>query len=576
MKRVLSYFGNYKLRSILSPLFKLSEATFELTVPLVVADIIDKGIASGDETYVSKRIILLFVFAVVGFISAILAQYYAATAAAGISSDIRRDLFNKIENVSVSVYEELGSSKIVTSLTSDVNQIQSGINLFLRLLLRSPFIVIGAVIMAFTISFRLALISVIAVLLLSLVVTVNMRLAIPSYKKTREGLDILADHASNGISGVRVIRGYNRTRDDYRTFERESKNLNELQKKAAGISSYLNPLTFLIINLAICLLIYRGGVNVSIGYLSQGQVVALYNYMSQILVELIKLANLIITVSRAVACAGRVETILELPDDTTGGALTFEDPSAAHRLEFKNVSFGYNGSDEAVLSDVSFAIDPGERVGIIGKTGSGKSTIGQIASGLYKVSEGAVLIDGKPIEEYSRRSVSRAIGLCLQKALMFTGTIRYNITLERDWISESDLLSAVTVSCSDDVTRSKKDGLEHRIESNGSGLSGGQKQRIGIARVLAGTPGLLILDDSTSALDAGTEKRFLNNLFGLSKRPTVIIISQKIRSVRNCDRIILLDDGKMIAAASHEELKRTSAEYRELLRLQREEENVDE
>ena len=576
MKTVLRYFGNYKLISILSPLFKLSEAAFELIVPLVIADIIDNGIPSEDSVYIQKRVLLLLLFAVTGFVCAIFAQYFAAQAAAGISSDVRRDLFNKIERLSVTDYEKLGSSGIVTSLTSDVNQIQAGINLFLRLLLRSPFIVFGAVIMALTISVRMAMISVVCVLFLGLVVSFNMKSAIPAYKKTREGLDTLAAHAGNGLTGVRVIRGYNRTTDDYGWFKNESDHLNLMQKKAAKISSYLNPLTFLIINLAICLLIYRGGVNVSTGALSQGQVVALYNYMSQILVELIKLANLIITVSRAIACAGRVEKILEMPDDATGGALSFEDPSKAHSLEFCNVSFRYYGSNEDTLTDVSFAVKPGEKIGVIGKTGSGKSTIGQIASGLYNVTSGTVLIDGNPIDEYSRKSISRAIGLCLQKALMFTGTIAYNITLGREWISDKDLDEAVSISCTDDVTASKNEGLLYEVRSNGTGLSGGQKQRIGIARAIAGRPGLLILDDSTSALDAGTERRFLKNLNTLSNPPTVIIVSQKIRTVKNCDRIIFIDNGRISAIGTHSELKSSSDEYREFLRLQREEESSNE
>ncbi|MBR1797692.1 MAG: ABC transporter ATP-binding protein [Clostridiales bacterium] len=572
MRKILRYFSNYKLRSVLSPLFKLSEATFELIVPLVIADIIDKGIVSSDISYINRRVILLLIFAVVGFVSAILAQYFAATAAAGISSDIRRDLFNKIENLSITSYERLGSAKIVTGLTSDVNQIQSGINLFLRLLLRSPFIVLGAVIMAFTISPGMALISVIAVLILGIVVALNMKLAIPSYQKTRDGLDTLAGHANNGLSGVRVIRGFNRTFDDYNSFVEESSYLNRMQKAAAKISSYLNPLTFFIINTAVCILIYRGGVNVSIGSLTQGEVVALYNYMSQILVELIKLANLIISVSRAIACAGRVGKILELPDDTNGGALVFDDPSKAHSIEFKDVSFRYDGSSEDSLSDISFVVKPGEKVGIIGKTGSGKSTVAQLASGLYPVSSGKILIDDRPIEEYSRKSFPRGVGLCLQKALMFSGTIAYNIHLGRKNIDADALAYAVNMSCTDDVINSKKEGMEYKVEANGTGLSGGQKQRIGIARTLAGRPGILILDDSTSALDAGTENRLLNNINSLSNSPTVLIVSQKVRTVRGCDRIILMDEGKIVAYGSHEELKRTSQDYNELLRLQREEE----
>ena len=574
MHRILGYFRNYKLRSVLSPLFKLSEAAFELTVPLVIADIIDKGIPSGDSAFIRNRFLLLLFFAVVGFISAILAQYFAATVACNISSDLRHDLFSKIQRLSVPEYEKIGSSKIVTGLTSDVNQIQSGINLFLRLLLRSPFIVLGAVIMAFTISARMALIFVAAVALLGMVVAFNMKSAIPSYKKTREGLDVLASHADNGLSGVRVIRGFNRSKDDYKEFMDESFSLYLFQKAAAKISSYLNPLTFLIINASICLLIYRGGVNVSVGNLTQGQVVALYNYMSQILVELIKLANLIITVSRAVACAGRAEYILELPEDDTHGTDCFAEISAPHSVEFKNVSFRYEGSTEDMISDVSFRVEPGQTIGVIGMTGSGKSTLAALASGIYKATSGSVLIDGKPVEEYSAESISNGIGLCLQKASMYTGSIVYNISLWRENVDKESLDEACRVSLADDVIASKKEGMYYNIGANGAGLSGGQKQRLGIARTIAGNPGLLIFDDSTSALDAVTERKFLNNLKTIKNKPTVILISQKIRSVKNCDRIMLLEDGKVSAFATHNELCKTSEVYKELIRLQDEGEQV--
>lgn len=576
MKRVLGYFRHYKLKSILSPLFKLSEAAFELIVPLVIADIIDNGIPSSDSTYIKNRVLLLLLFAVVGFVSAILAQYFAATAACDISSDLRRDLFSKVQRLSVSEYEKIGSSKIVTGLTSDVNQIQSGINLFLRLLLRSPFIVLGAVIMAFTISVRMALIFVAAVTSLGIVVAFNMKSAIPSYKKTREGLDVVASHAYNGLTGVRVIRGFNRSKDDYKEFMDESFRLYMFQKAAAKISSYLNPLTFLIINFSICVLIYRGGVNVSTGNLTQGQVVALYNYMSQILVELIKLANLIITVSRAAACAGRAAYILDLPEDDAHGTETFEDESRSHSVEFNHVSYCYEGSNENMISDISFAVEPGEMIGVIGMTGAGKSTLAALASGMYKATSGDVLIDGTSISEYSPASLSKAVGFCLQKASMYQGSLLYNISFWRENVDKESLDEACRIALADDVIGSKQGGLYYDVEANGAGLSGGQKQRIGIARTLAGRPGLLIFDDSTSALDAVTERKFLSNLKTVKNNPTVILISQKIRSVKNCDRIMLLEDGKISAFAPHSELCKTSSVYRELIKLQEEGEDLDE
>ncbi len=570
MKRILRYFDNYKIKSILSPLFKLSEAAFELTVPLVIADIIDNGIPSGDSSFIVKRVLLLFCFAVVGFISAICAQYFAAVAASGISGDIRHDLFGKVQSIPVPEYEKIGSSKLVTGLTSDVNQIQSGINLFLRLLLRSPFIVIGAVIMAFTISARMALIFVAAVALLGIVVALNMKVAIPAYQKTREGLDKLAAHADNGLKGVRVIRGFNRTKDDCNDFKQESLNLYICQKAAAKISSYLNPFTFFIINSAIILLIYRGGVNVSLGRLTSGQVVALYNYMSQILVELIKLANLIITVSRAAACWGRVTKILDMPVDDHFGNVVFENPEEPHSVEFRNVCFRYEESHEDLIEDVSLKIEPGQTVGVIGKTGSGKSTLAALVAGMYPATSGQVLIDGRPVSDYSHSSITRAVGLCLQKAVMYTGSIIYNISLWRDHVDKEKLDEACRVSLADDVISSKKEGLYYNISSNGSGLSGGQKQRLGIARTLAGRPGLLVFDDSTSALDAVTERKFLNNLDSIDNKPTIILISQKIRTVKNCDMIILLEDGRISDMGSHEQLCGRSPVYRELLALQEE------
>ena len=574
MKRIIRYCKRYKLKIVLSPLFKLSEAVFELIVPLVIADIIDKGIPGADGTFIRNRVFLLLLFAVVGFVSAILAQYFAATAACDITSDLRRDLFGKIKRLSVPEYEKIGSSGIVTALTSDVNQIQNGINLFLRLLLRSPFIVLGAVIMAFTISARMALIFAAAVTSLGIVVAVNMKSAIPSYRKTREGLDVVAGHADNGLSGVRVIRGFNRSKDDYKEFMDESFRLYLFQKAAAKISSYLNPLTFLIINFSICVLIYRGGVNVSLGSLTQGQVVALYNYMSQILVELIKLANLIITVSRAAACAGRASYILDLPEDDTHGSLTFDNESGAHSLEFRNVSFCYDGSSEDMISDISFKVEPGETVGIIGMTGSGKSTLAALASGMYKATSGEVLLDGTPVSQYSSESLTKAVGLCLQKASLYAGSLLYNISFWRDNVDKESLDEAIRVSVSEEIIEGKKGGLNYQIGANGAGLSGGQKQRIGIARTLAGTPGLLIFDDSTSALDAVTERKFLNNLKTVKNDPTVILISQKIRSVKNCDRILLLEDGRISAFAPHSELCRTSGLYRELIKLQSEGEDL--
>ena len=574
LKGVMKYAKGYSVQSILSPLFKLLEAVFELIVPYVIKDLIDKGIKCNDPQVIRNNVILLVVFATVGVVCAICAQYFAAAAAAGISSDVRKDLFRKIMHLSVSDYEKIGSSNIVTGLTSDVNQIQSGINLVLRLLLRSPFIVFGAVIMAFTISVRMALIFVVVVTILGVFVAFNMRRAIPAYKETRKGLDELVDATGNGLAGVKVIRGFNRSSEDYERFRERSSALNLLQKKAASISAFLNPVTFLMINLSVCFLIARGAIRVEAGDLTQGQVVALYSYMAMIIVELIKLANLIVTVSRAVACTVRVKDLLLHVDEKISDAVLIDAPHEAHSLEFRDVSFSYPDSSEETITGISFKVEKGERIGVIGITGSGKSTVAQLASGLYAPDKGEILLDGKSVEHISRDSLYKAMSLCVQKARMFTGSIGYNISLGREGISDEQIDNAIRVSCTDDVIDRKSEGKEFEVKANGAGLSGGQKQRIGIARALAGEPGLLIFDDSTSALDAATERRFLKNLKSLKDNPTMIFVSQKIKTVMDLDKILLIEDGKVSAYAPHSELIRISENYRKLCALQDEEAGV--
>ena len=570
MRTILKYFRKYRIQCFLSPLFKLSEVLFELTVPLVIRDMIDLGILGNDPDRIRRSFVILLIFAAVGFASAFFAQYFASYAASGIASDIRSDLFKRMLHLNVNNFEKIGSSNIVTGLTSDINQIQNGINLTLRLVLRSPMVVVGAVIMSFVIDPKLSLIILFAVLILAVFVALNMSRAIPSYKETRTGLDDLSGISENGLTGTRVIRGFNRTEDDYRGFEEKSLVLRARQLKSAGISSYLNPVTYLMINLAICFLIYKGGIRVDSGTLSSGSVVALYNYMTQILVELIKLANLIVTVSRAAACAGRVESMLTVIDKASGESLRIEDPHAPHELEFRDVTFRFEGNSEDTLESVSFKVERGQTIGIIGMTGSGKSTIASLAAGLYRDYEGTILIDGKKMENIGRHDLSEAVGICLQRARIFSGTIKYNITLDREDLEESDIDQAIRAACLDDVLSSKKDGAFTVLSSTGAGLSGGQKQRLGIARTLAGRPGLLILDDSTSALDAATENRFIKNILEYPGDPTTVIISQKIRSVMNADKILLMEDGKVGAFTSHEELLRTCDSYRRLYELQKE------
>lgn len=566
MKFLIKHIGKYKTASILSPVFKLLEACFELTVPLIVAKVIDLGIKQGDMAYVRSRVLILVLFAVVGFASAITAQYFAAYAATGISSGIRKSLHDKLQTLSVSDYEKVGNSGMVTLLTSDVNQIQTGINLFLRLLLRSPFIVIGACIMAAVVKPSMALIFVCCTALLATVIGLNMKSSISRHKESREGLDALVKKTSNGIAGQRVIRGFNKTSGDYEKFESKSKALNSSQIKAADFAAWLNPLTYAVVNLAICLLIYRGAVHFNIGDLSDGQVVALYNYMSQILVELVKLANLIVSVSRAYACLKRAEGLYGIKSTATHGSGALSGNSVS--VSVKNASFTYPGNNEESVKDFSVDIKPGETIGIIGSTGCGKSTAAALIAGIYQPQEGEVLLDGININDIAASSLASSVGMSLQKTRLFKGSLKENITLGRKELSDEDISDACRLSCSDDVVSSKKEGLDYEISDGGAGLSGGQRQRIGIARALAGRPGLIILDDSTSALDWGTEKRLLNNIGSIETKPTVILISQKVRTCMNCDRIILMDDGRIEAIAPHEELLRISENYRYMNSLQ--------
>ena len=567
MRLLFDHIGKYKAASVLSPVFKLLEACFELTVPLIVAGVIDNGIRKSDMNYVWANVPILILFAVVGFASAITAQYFAAYSACGISSGIRKSLHDKLLTLSVSDYEKYGSSGMVTLLTSDVNQIQTGINLFLRLLLRSPFIVIGACIMAAFVKPSMALIFVLCTALMAVVIGLNMKLSILRHKQAREGLDSLVKKTSNGIAGERVIRGFNKTEDDYSRFEAKSKELMIAQIKASDFASWLNPLTFAVVNLGICLLIYRGAIHFNLGDLTDGQVVALYNYMSQILIELVKLANLIVSVSKAYACLKRAEGLMDIVSTANNGTETV-DGSVPLSVSMRNVSFTYQGNNEESVKDFSIDIRPGETVGILGSTGCGKSTAAALMAGIYNATEGDVFIGGKNIKDISVASLSSAVGMSLQKTRLFKGTLRDNISAGRDELTDKDIDEACILSCSDDVVSSKEEGLDYMISDGGAGLSGGQRQRIGIARALAGDPGLIILDDSTSALDWGTEKRRLNNLCSIPKKPTVILISQKVRTCMNCDRIILMDDGRIEAVAPHEELLKISENYRYMNSLQ--------
>lgn len=574
MKILRRYIGKYKFMSLLAPLFKMFEVVLELCIPLVIADMIDNGIAEGDKKYILVRAVVMAAMAVLGFAFAVIAQYFAARTASGIASDMRKDVFDKIHSLAVKDYEKIGASRLITVTTGDINQIQSGINLTLRLLLRSPCVVLGAIIMAFIIDAGTALIFVLCVAVLSLFIALNLSRALPSYSDTRNGLDDIVSAADNGISGVKVIRGFNRTADDYHRYVNKSRKLKELQERSAGISAYLNPVTFFIINISVCVLIYLGYIRVDNGLLTAGEVVALYNYMGQILVELIKLANMAVNLSRALACAGRVGQIMSLPSENRKVSSCIADPHFPHSIEFRNVCFTYDGSSEECLSDISFKCEAGDTIGIIGRTGSGKSTIAKLLAGIYLPDSGKILIDGIDTSSVSRRDLSESIGYSTQKTGLFSGSISDNIRIYRESVTDEQVDRAIIDSCSDDIIKSKDEGKDYLISPGGTGLSGGQKQRIGIARALAGQPGILILDDSTSALDAGTENRLLSNLDDLSNRPTRIVISQKIRTVKDADTILVMDEGRISDSGSHEELLQTSESYRFLDKLQKEAEDV--
>lgn len=569
MRILIDYFKKYKKQSIIGPLFKLLEAVFELIVPLIVAAIIDKGIENKDLGLIIRYVSLMGVFALVGYSCALVAQYFASYVANNISCSIRSDLFRRILKMNLSQYDDIGSSGILTSLTDDVNQISNGINLFLRLLLRSPFIVVGASVMAMTIDFKAALIFVLVVALLSMVIAFNMRTTLPLFKKSRVELGGLAGRTNNGISGVRTIRSFNKSSDDYQTFSNQNSIFYSVQIKAAKISALLNPITFAVINLCICILIYYGAIQVDSGILTKGMVIALYNYMSQILVELIKISNLIVNVSKSIACVNKVEEMLkdDSPDSSTKEVSNINTEQA---ITFNDVSFTYSKNSDATLRNISFTINKGESIGIIGKTGSGKTTIAKLISGLYDNYSGDIKVYGEDLSKVTEKQKAQLIGLVTQKTNVITGTIDDNIVVKRSGIDEETIVEAINNSCLDDVINKSSSKRSQMLYSNGSGtgLSGGQKQRLGIARVLAGRPEILILDDSTSALDANTESRLLNNLKNISNKPTVIVISQRIRTVKNCDKILYIDDGEIAGFDTHENLYNKLDDYRSFCLLQ--------
>lgn len=569
MKKLLYFMKDYKKESVLAPLFKMLEALFELFVPLVVASIIDDGIVPKDSEHIIRMCLLLLVLAAVGLTCSITAQYFAAKSAVGAATGIRYELFTHIQTLGYEEMDMVGTSTLITRMTSDINQVQNGINLVLRLFLRSPFIVFGAMIMAFTIDVKAAMIFVVAIILLSIVVFGVMFITKPLYKKVQSGLDTILGTTRENLTGVRVIRAFHQEQAEYNKFLAENEELTSLQKFAGKISGLTNPLTFIIINFAILVLIHTGAVRVSLGTLSQGQVVALYNYMSQILVELIKLANLIISVTKAMACFNRIQDVFHIEPSMKEGTKTVAAAgNTTPAVEFKNVSFTYAGGGDHAVENISFKAMPGQTIGIIGGTGSGKSTLVNLIPRFYDVSEGEVDIAGKNIQDYTYGSLRNTISVVPQKAQLFAGTIRDNLTFGCPDATEEQIEEALAISQAKEFVDTKEGRLDAKIEQGGKNLSGGQRQRLTLARALVPQSDILIMDDSASALDYATDARLRKAIQDMKRKPTVFIVSQRTSSIQNADMILVLDDGKIAGQGTHEQLLKSCNIYREIYETQ--------
>ena len=573
MKTLLAYLKGYKKESILAPLFKMLEASFELFVPLVMAAIIDVGIANKDKPYIVKMCFVLIALGIIGLVCSITAQYFAAKAATGVGTGIRHGLFEHIQKFTFTEMDQLGTSTLITRMTSDINQIQSGVNLVLRLFLRSPFIVFGAMIMAFTVDVKAALVFVVTIPLLSLIVFGIMLVTMPMYKKVQADLDQVLLATRENLTGARVIRAFNKEEDETKRFENANQILTDAQKYVGRISGMMNPLTYIIVNGAIIALIYVGAVRVDVGDLTQGQVVALINYMSQILVELVKLANLIISVTKAAACLNRVESVLAVKPDMNEGDVRWESNSSEEGLELKNkvpvvefshVSLTYKGTSDTSLSDINFCAEKGQTIGIIGGTGSGKSSLVNLIPRFYDATEGTVKINGRDIKEYQTENLREHIGVVLQKAVLFKGSIADNLRWGKEDATEQEMYDALDISQAREFVDTKQGGLEFQIEQGGRNLSGGQKQRMTIARALVRKPEILILDDSASALDFATDAALRKSIKEMKNQPTVFIVSQRAASIQYADQIIVLDDGGMAGIGTHEELLKDCPIYQEI------------
>lgn len=575
MKKLLVYLKSYRKECILSPLFKFLEASFELFVPLVIAAIIDNGIANGDSGYIVRMCLLLVVLGIIGLAAAVTAQYFAAKASVGFAKKLRHALFDHIQKLSYMEIDTLGTSTMITRMTSDVNQVQSGVNLTLRLLLRSPLVVFGAMIMAFTINSRAALIFVATIPVLSAVVFGIMLICIPLYKKVQSALDKVLASTRENLTGARVIRAFGTEREEIEKFTDNNEKLTQIQKFTGRISALLNPLTYVIINLAIIVLIRVGAVQVYEGVITQGMVIALYNYMSQILVELIKLANLIINITKSAACANRISTVLDIEPSLTSPDSNAFSVQSEYAVEFKSASLRYKNNSEPSLADIDFSVKKGETVGIIGSTGSGKSSLVNMIPRFYDAENGEVIVDGINVKEYPIEELRKKIGVVPQKAVLFKDTVRENMRWGNNYASDDEIMKALETAQAKAVVESKDGGLDYMIEQGGKNLSGGQRQRLTIARALVRKPEILILDDSASALDFATDAALRKAIREIDNSPTVFIVSQRTSSIQYADKIIVLDDGHIVGTGTHSELLNTCEVYREIYNSQFKKEDTD-
>ncbi len=582
MKKLLVYLKDYKKETVLAPLFKMLEATFELFVPLVMAAIIDQGIGGGNIPYVLRMGVLLIALGVIGLVCSITAQYYAAKAAVGFSTKLKHALFEHIQGLSFTEIDTLGTSTMITRMTSDVNQAQNGVNMVLRLFLRSPFIVFGAMIMAFTIDVKAAFIFVVTIPLLSVVVFGIMMLTMPMYKKVQAGLDSVLGATRENLTGARVIRAFNKQQEEIDAFEEKNGALADMQLFVGKLSALTNPVTYIIINAATIILLYTGAVRVDEGTITQGQVVALVNYMSQILIELVKLANLIITITKALACANRIQGVFEIESsmewaqkltDTvqTGIGTPAEEGKAAARqqaadyiVEFDHVHLMYAGAGAESLSDLDFRVKKGETVGIIGGTGSGKSSLVHMIPRFYDATQGCVRVEGRDVREYTMEELRQKVGIVPQKAVLFQGTIRDNLLWGRQDATEEELWQAVETAQAKEFVEQKEGKLDAPVAQSGRNLSGGQRQRLTIARALVGRPDILILDDSASALDYATDAALRQSIRNMEGDMTVFIVSQRASSIRYADQIIVLEDGEVADIGTHDELLARCSVYQEI------------